>query len=52
MKKFRDKYINESIDYYFKFLNRMILEKKLRQVSEIVKQDSLAVLKEFEELED
>ena len=50
MKKPRNRYINEAIDYYNKFQKRVILEKKLRQESELVKEDSLAVLKEFEEL--
>jgi hypothetical protein len=39
MKKPRNRYINEAI-----------LEKKLRKESEIVKSDSIEVLKEFEEL--
>jgi len=50
MKKPRNRYINEAIDFYNKFQNRMILEKKLRTESELVKQDSLSVLKEFEAL--
>jgi len=50
MKKPRNRYINEAIEYYNKFQKRVILEKKLRKESELVKTDSLAVLKEFEEL--
>jgi len=50
MKKPRNRYINEAIEYYNKFQKRIILEKKLRKESELVKTDSLAVLKEFEEL--
>lgn len=46
----RDRYINEAIEYYNKLQKRMILEKKLSKESELVKSDSLSVLKEFEEL--
>ncbi|MDP2423574.1 MAG: hypothetical protein U1C46_10900 [Bacteroidales bacterium] len=52
MKKPRNRYINEAIDYYNKVQKRMILEKKLKKESELVRKDSLAVLKEFEELGD
>lgn len=50
MKKPRNRYINEAIDYYNKLQKRIILEKKLKKESELVKSDSLKVLKEFEEL--
>jgi hypothetical protein len=50
MKKPRNRYINEAIEYYNKVQKRMILEKKLRKESEIVRLDSMEVLKEFEEL--
>ncbi len=50
MKKPRNRYINEAIAYYNKIQKRMILEKKLRKESELVKDDSISVLKEFEEL--
>ena len=50
MKKPRNRYINEAIEYYNKLQKRMILEKKSRKESEIVKSDSMEVLKEFEEL--
>ncbi|HNY63364.1 MAG TPA: hypothetical protein PLH70_07505 [Bacteroidales bacterium] len=46
----RNRYINEAIEYYNKLQKRMILEKKLSKESELVKSDSLSVLKEFEEL--
>jgi len=49
MKKPRNRYINEAIDYYNRVQKRMILEKKLKKESDLVKKDSLAVLKEFEE---
>lgn len=50
MKKPRNRYFNEAIDYYNRMQKRQILEKKLKIESELVKSDSLAVLKEFEEL--
>ena len=50
IKKPRNRYINDAIEYYNKFQKRMLLEKKLKKESEIVRADSLAVLKEFEEL--
>ncbi len=50
MKKPRNRYFNEAIEYYNRVQKRMILEKKLRKESDIVKSDSLTVLKEFEDL--
>jgi hypothetical protein len=50
IKKPRNRYINEAIEYYNKLQKRKILEEKLRNESELVKSDSLSVLKEFEEL--
>lgn len=52
MKKPRNRYINEAIEYYNKVQTKMILETKLKKESELVGSESLAVLKEFEELED
>lgn len=49
IKKPRNRYINEAIEYYNKLQKRMILERKLRKESELVKLDSLSVLKEFEQ---
>ncbi len=50
MNKPRNRYINEAIGYYNKLQKTKILESKLRKESELVKSDSLSVLKEFEEL--
>lgn len=50
MKKPRNRYINEAIEHYNKFQKRMILERKLRKESELVRSESISVLKEFEEL--
>lgn len=49
LKKPRNRYINEAIEYYNKLQNRKILESKLKKESLLVKADSLSVLKEFEE---
>ncbi len=47
----RNRYINEAIDFYNKFQRRLILEKRLKNESRIVKLDSMAVLKDFEEID-
>ncbi len=52
MKKPRNRYINEAIDYYNKFQKRVIIEKKLRVESELVEAESLLVIREFEALGD
>ncbi len=51
IKKPRNRYINEAIDYYNKFQKRAIIEKRLKKESELVKKDSMAVLKDFEEID-
>jgi hypothetical protein len=51
IKKPRNRYINEALDYYNRIQRRMLLEKKLKSESEIVKMDSMTVLKDFEEIE-
>ena len=51
IKKSRNRYINEAIDYYNRFQKRLILEKRLKKESEIVKMDSMSILKEFEEID-
>lgn len=51
IKKPRNRYINEAIDYYNKLQKRLLLEKKLKQESELVMKDSMTVLKEFEEID-
>ncbi len=47
----RNRYINEAIEYYNKLQRRLILEKRLKNESRIVKADSMSVLKEFEEID-
>jgi hypothetical protein len=51
IKKPRNRYINEALEYYNKIQNRRILESKLKKESALVKTDSLSILKEFEEVE-
>lgn len=47
----RNRYINEAIEYYNRLQRRLLLEKKLKTESELVKSDSMTVLKEFEEVD-
>ncbi|MBE9467504.1 MAG: hypothetical protein IMY72_04165 [Bacteroidetes bacterium] len=51
IKKPRNRYINEAIDYYNRFQRRLILEKRLKKESDLVKEDSMLVLKDFEEID-
>ena len=47
----RNRYINEAIEYYNKVQKKQILEKKLKAESELVKTDSMNILKEFEKID-
>ncbi len=51
IKRSRNRYINEAIDYYNKLQRRLMLEKQLKKESELVSNESLFVLREFEEFE-
>ncbi len=51
IKKPRNRYINEAIDYYNRLQRRLMLEKKLKRESDLVKKDSMSVLKDFEEID-
>ena len=51
IKKPRNRYINEAIEYYNKLKRRAIIEKKLKKESDLVKTDSMDVLKDFEEID-
>jgi predicted transcriptional regulator len=51
MKKPRNRYINEAIDYYNQLQKRLIIEKRLKKESMLVQDDSMSVLKEFEEID-
>ena len=48
----RNKYINEAIEYYNALQDRLLLEKQLLQESALISADSMAVLQEFEAIED
>jgi hypothetical protein len=48
IKKPRNRYINEAIEYYNRVQKRLLLEKRLIKESALVKKDSMNVLKEFE----
>ena len=51
IKKPRNRYINEALEYYNRLQRRLILEKKLQIESALVKTESMLVLAEFEELD-
>ena len=46
----RNRYINEAIEYYNRYQKRLIFEKRLKKESLLVKEDSISVLKEFEQI--
>ncbi len=47
----RNRYINEAIDFYNKAQNRIILEQKMKRESNLVKNDSMEVLHDFEQID-
>lgn len=47
----RNRYINEALEYYNKFQRRQILEKRLKSDSDLVKKDSIKILKDFEKID-
>lgn len=51
IKKTRNRYINEALDYYNQYQRRIILEKKLKNESELVRKESSLVLNEFERID-
>ena len=51
IKKPRNRYINEALEYYNKIQIRKILESKLKKESALVKAESISVLNEFEEID-
>lgn len=52
VKKNRNRYINEAIDFYNRLYKRRLLAKQLSKESKLVAKDSLEVLAEFEKLID
>jgi len=51
IKKPRNRYINEALEYYNKIQRHKILENRLKKESSLVKTESLSVLNEFEEID-
>lgn len=52
VKKSRNRYINEAVDYYNRLNKRNILAGKLTHESKLVGKESLKVLSEFENIDD
>lgn len=51
IKKPRNRYINDALEYYNKMQSRLILQKKLHFESKLVSESSIEVLKEFEQID-
>lgn len=51
LKKSRNRYINEAIDYYNSQQKRRILGDQLERESKLVRKESMTVLREFEKIE-
>ena len=51
IKKPRNRYINEAIAFYNRHQRQELLEKRLKKESDLVKKDSMNVLKDFEEID-
>ena len=47
----RNRYINEALEYYNKLQRRQILEKRLKSDSDLVKNDSIKILTDFERID-
>jgi len=50
-RKSRNRYINDALDHYNRFQRRMILENKLRKESDVVREDSMDILRDFEDID-
>ncbi|HBL72561.1 MAG TPA: hypothetical protein DD409_06635 [Bacteroidales bacterium] len=51
IRKPRNRYINEAVAFYNKYQKRLLIEKQLKDESNLVKEESMRVLNEFESLE-
>ncbi|MCK9220764.1 MAG: hypothetical protein M0P47_12045 [Bacteroidales bacterium] len=51
VKKSRNRYINEALEYYNKIQKRKLIASKLEKESKLFKDESLLVLHEFEALD-
>jgi predicted transcriptional regulator len=52
VKKSRNRYINEAVDYYNRINKRNLIAQKLAKESKLVRKESLIVLAEFESFHD
>lgn len=52
LKTSRNKYINEAVAFYNKHQKRKLLEAQIARESMLVREESLEVYKEFEQLDD
>jgi len=52
IKKSRNRYINEAVDFYNKINKRKLIARKLEKESKLVSAESLNILSEFEKLQD
>jgi hypothetical protein len=52
VKKSRNRYINEAVDYYNRLNKRILIAKRLTRESRLIQKESLIVLAEFESLQD
>jgi hypothetical protein len=52
IKKPRNRYINDALHYYNRIQKKRIIEKILEEESKLVRDESMKVLSEFEQLED
>lgn len=52
IKKNRNRYINEAVEFYNLLQKRKILSKQLQKESKLVQEESMKVLSEFEKLQD
>ncbi len=52
IKKNRNRYINEAVEFYNMLHKRKILTKQLEKESRLVRDESMKVLSEFESLQD
>jgi len=48
LKKSRNRYINDALEFYNKVQQRKLLASRLEKESKLVKEDSMEVLREFE----
>ena len=47
----RNRYINDALEYYNRLKKRQLLEEKLKSESDLIKEDSLNILNDFERID-